>query len=209
MTHKYLILILFCTWGPPLRFIGCSRMDAKAIVNAICHENSAACLPWFIFCKHIIKDHPAVIGASSSFFPRQCLLWVPAIGWKEGAHIDVYTPPPHFFHALVTCKTEFYFACLIFYSSMEGSREVNMAEAKVKTSNIMFWKHVYLYLYKIVGLFDLCAPTPLRLLTLEGWALDMLTSGVKAMSVIWFGQDSSICRCHLLVILTPFSCLQR
>ena len=121
MTHKYLILILFCTWGPPLRFIGCSRMDAKAIVNAICHENSAACLPWFIFCKHIIKDHPAVIGASSSFFPRQCLLWVPAIGWKEGAHIDVYTPPPHFFHALVTCKTEFYFACLIFYSSMEGS----------------------------------------------------------------------------------------
>ena len=120
MTHKYLILILFCTWGPPLRFIGCSRMDAKAIVNAICHENSAACLPWFIFCKHIIKDHPAVIGASSSFFPRQCLLWVPAIGWKEGAHIDVYTPPPHFFHALVTCKTEFYFACLIFYSSMEG-----------------------------------------------------------------------------------------
>ena len=120
MTHKYLILVLFCTWGPPLRFIGCSRMDAKAIVNAICHENSAACLPWFIFCKHIIKDHPAVIGASSSFFPRQCLLWVPAIGWKEGAHIDVYTPPPHFFHALVTCKTEFYFACLIFYSSMEG-----------------------------------------------------------------------------------------
>ena len=114
MTH--LILVLFCTWGPPLRFIGCSRMDAKAIVNAICHENSAACLPWFIFCKHIIKDHPAVIGASSSFFPRQCLLWVPAIGWKEGAHIDVYTPPPHFFHALVTCKTEFYFACLIFYS---------------------------------------------------------------------------------------------
>ena len=121
MTHKYLILVLFCTWGPPLRFIGCSRMDAKAIVNAICHENSAACLPWFIFCKHIIKDHPAVIGASSSFFPRQCLLWVPAIGWKEGAHIDVYTPPPHFFHALVTCKTEFYFACLIFYSSMEGN----------------------------------------------------------------------------------------
>ena len=120
MTHKYLILVLFCTWGPPLRFIGCSRMDAKAIVNAICHENSAACLPWFIFCKHIIKDHPAVIGASSSFFPRQCLLWVPAIGWKEGAHIDVYTPPPHFFHALVTCKTDFYFACLIFYSSMDG-----------------------------------------------------------------------------------------
>ena len=35
-----------------------------------------------------------------------------------------------------------------------------------------------LYFYKIVGLFDLCNATPPKLMALEDWPLDMLTSVV-------------------------------
>ena len=45
-----------------------------------------------------------------------------------------------------------------------------------------------LYLYKIVGLFDLRVITPPRPLALEGWPLDMLTSVVKLYQSIYSGK---------------------
>ena len=73
------------------------------------------------------------------------------------------------------------FGPLIIVSSVEY---VNLAQSKVCL--------LHLYLYKIVGLFDLCDATPPRPLTLDGWRLDMLTSYGLRSAHIHFHQNLAI-----------------